>query len=118
MDTHATWLDPYHTGLTYNCWDANLNVDDKLLFVDDVCGSGHTLDVVLSRLKMRLKRNTPNEIKIATIWNKPEKRRTEIEPDFYVHETNDWLVLPYELNGLSDEEISKEKPIISELLKA
>ena len=29
----------------------NLNHDDRLLLVDDVCGSGQTLNVVLSRLK-------------------------------------------------------------------
>ncbi|MBX2848350.1 MAG: hypothetical protein KTR16_08520 [Acidiferrobacterales bacterium] len=94
----------------------NLNVDDKLLLVDDVCGSGQTLEVVLRRLQSRLKRNMPREVKIAALWNKPSKRYTNISPDFYIHETDDWLVLPYELNGLTAEEIAREKPIISELI--
>jgi len=91
----------------------NLNHDDRLLLVDDVCGSGHTLNVVLSRLQKRLKRNMPQEIKIATVWNKPQKRVADIAPDFYVHETQDWLVLPYELTGLSNEEIASEKPFVA-----
>ena len=92
----------------------NLNHDDRLLLVDDVCGSGQTLNVVLSRLKKRLKRNMPQEIKIATVWNKPKKRVASISPDFYVHQTEDWLVLPYELTGLSDDEIAREKPIVAQ----
>ena len=94
----------------------NLNAEDSLLIVDDVCGSGLTLDVVLKRLKMRLKRNMPKEVNIATIWNKPDKRRTDINPDFYIHDTNDWLVLPYELNGLTEQELANEKPLISSLI--
>jgi len=56
----------------------------------------------------------PQEIKIATVWNKPKKRVASISPDFYVHQTEDWLVLPYELTGLSDEEIASEKPIVAQ----
>ena len=94
----------------------NLNAEDSLLIVDDVCGSGQTLDVVLKRLKQRLKRNMPREVNIATVWNKPDRRRTDIKPDYYIHETNDWLVLPYELNGLSEQEIADHKPLIQNLI--
>jgi len=94
----------------------NLNAEDSLLIVDDVCGSGLTLDVVVKRLQQRLKRNMPKQVNIATIWNKPDKRRVDIAPDFYIHETNDWLVLPYEINGLTEQEIASEKPLISSLV--
>ena len=94
----------------------NLNVDDKLLLVDDVCGSGLTLKVVLNRLRMRLKRNMPEQVKVATVWNKPNKNRSGLYPDFYLHETDDWLVLPYELDGLTEQEIVAQKPFVASLL--
>ena len=90
----------------------SLNESDKLLLVDDVCSSGLTLQVVLNRLRQRLKRNMPSEVRIATVWNKPASNRSGQTPDFYIHETDDWLVLPYELTGLSEEEVSRHKPYI------
>jgi hypothetical protein len=36
--------------------------------------------------------------------------QTDRTPDFYLHETADWLVFPHELNGLSVEEILENKP--------
>ncbi|MEO0576714.1 MAG: hypothetical protein AAF004_14730, partial [Pseudomonadota bacterium] len=37
-------------------------------------------------------------------------------PDFYLHETRDWMVLPYELSGLSPEDIRKHKPTLAAIL--
>jgi hypothetical protein len=37
-------------------------------------------------------------------------------PDFYVHETTDWLILPYELSGLSLEELRDHKPEIQPVI--
>jgi len=34
-------------------------------------------------------------------------------PDYFVHETRDWLILPYELAGLSIEELRRHKPELS-----
>jgi hypothetical protein len=31
-------------------------------------------------------------------------------PDYYVHETDDWLVLPYELSGQSLQELRESRP--------
>lgn len=95
----------------------NLNVDDKLLLVDDVCSSGLTLQVVLNRLRQRLKRNMPSDVKIATVWNKPASNRTGQTPDYFVHETDGWLVLPYELTGLSAEELAANKPFVASLIE-
>jgi hypothetical protein len=33
-----------------------------------------------------------------------------------VHETSDWLILPYELNGLSLEELREHKPEIQPVI--
>lgn len=93
-----------------------LNAEDRLLLVDDVYSSGLTLSVVLHRLSKRLKRNMPTDTRLAVIWNKPNSNRSGRSPDFVLHETDDWLVLPYELSGLSKEEIKQNKPVAAALL--
>jgi len=87
-----------------------LDVDDGLLIVDDVFGSGLTMQAVLARLESRLKRNMPNEVRIAVPWYKPTHNRTDRVPDFHINTTEDWLVMPYELNGLTGADIATGKP--------
>lgn len=87
----------------------SLNQTDSLLIVDDVFSTGLNVDAVIRRLQGRLKRNMPKNIRVASLWHKPKQNRTERVPDFYMHETDDWLVLPYELCGLSDEELRDNK---------
>ena len=50
----------------------------------------------------------PKDIKIATIHYKPEKRVTHFAPDYYLIQTDSWIVYPHELEGLTLEEIRKE----------
>lgn len=95
----------------------SLNTDDQLLIVDDVFSSGLTLDVVINRLKQRLKRNMPSEVRTATPWYKPARRQTPRAPDFYINETSNWLVMPYELSGLSDSEIAAHKPFLYKIIE-
>jgi hypoxanthine phosphoribosyltransferase len=95
----------------------NLNADDGLLIVDDVFSTGQNISAVLRRLEKHLKRNLPTDIRIATLYQKPGMNQTEIKPDFCLHETDDWLVFPYELVGLSVDEIAQYKPHVSPLLQ-
>ncbi len=95
----------------------SLNAEDGLLLVDDVCSSGLTLSVVVNRLKKRLKRNMPHEVRIATVWNKPGHNRTGQMPDYFIHEIDDWLVLPYELKGLTMGEVRANKPVVASLIE-
>ena len=39
---------------------------------------------------------------------------TDRKPDFYIHQTEKWLVFPHELEGLSIEEIILNKPALGE----
>ena len=94
----------------------NLNADDGLLIVDDAFSSGENISAVLRRLKKHLKLNMPKDIRIATLWQKPGMNQTDITPDYCLHETEDWLVLPYELTGLRRDEIAVHKPWILPLL--
>ena len=94
----------------------SLNANDGLLIVDDVYSTGLNVQAVIDRLKRRTRRNMPHDVRIAVPWYKPARNRTGRVPDFYLHETDRWLVLPYELNGLSLEEIRANKPFLAPLL--
>ncbi|MCF6215039.1 MAG: hypothetical protein L3J58_02580 [Emcibacter sp.] len=93
----------------------NINAEDKLLIVDDVFDSGLSVDAIIRDLSEQCRRNMPEDTRVATVYYKPEKRKTERIPDYYLHETDDWLVFPHELHGLTTDEIAKFKS--PELLK-
>ena len=95
----------------------NLNADDSLLLVDDVFSTGKSIEAVIKRLSRHLKRNMPQQVKIATLWQRPSFRETELEPDFTLHQTEDWLVFPYEMSGLTMAEIEEHKPFLVPYLK-
>lgn len=90
---------------------SRLSAEDELLLVDDVFDSGHSLEAVIDELTRRCRRNLPEKIRIATVYYKPERRRTALLPDFFVHETSRWLVFPHELQGLTRAEILAHKPV-------
>jgi len=94
----------------------NLNRDDKLLIVDDVYGSGLSIKAVIDQLSARTKRNMPEDFRVATPWYKPAKNRTERTPDYHLHTTDDWLVLPYEMVGLKPQEIVDNKAWLQPIL--
>ena len=56
------------------------------------------------------------EIRVATPYFKPTKNKTKRKPDYYLHETDKWLVFPHELEGLSMQEIKENKPEVSKLI--
>ena len=88
--------------------------EDSLLIVDDVHDTGISIQKIISDLQTACKKNTP-EIKVATPYFKPKKNKTERKPDFYIHETEKWLVFPHELEGLSIDEIIEFKPELSDI---
>jgi hypoxanthine phosphoribosyltransferase len=90
---------------------SRLSFEDQLLIVDDVFDSGRSLEAVIAELRRRCRRNLANEIRIATVYYKPERNRSSLKPDYYVRSTNNWLVFPHELYGLTREEILKHKPV-------
>ena len=92
-----------------------LESEDRLLIVDDVHDTGNSISQIITDLKKACKKNTP-EIKIATPYYKPNKNESKYKPDYYLHETDQWLVFPHELEGLSLEEIQKNKPELQDLM--
>ena len=95
----------------------NMNAEDGLLIVDDVYGTGLNVKAVIDRLAARTRRNLPHDVRVAVPWYKPAHNRTGRVPDYYLHETDEWLVLPYELNGLSLDEIRIHKPFLAPLVE-
>lgn len=87
----------------------NMNHDDNLLLVDDVYSTGRSIAAVINRLSAKAKRNMPADVRVAAVFYKPGHRLVEREPDYYIHATDSWLVLPYELNGLTLAEIEANK---------
>lgn len=83
--------------------------DDRLLIVDDVFDTGRSIEALLRELHSLCGQGTPRVIKTATVYYKPGNRQTDILPDFHLHETEDWLVFPHELKGLSAGEIAEGK---------
>jgi hypothetical protein len=59
----------------------------------------------------------PRDVRVAVPWYKPGHNRTDRVPDYYLHETDSWLVLPYELNGLTREEIYQNKAFLEPILE-
>ena len=83
--------------------------EHSLLIVDDVYSTGSSVKAVIERLAKKTRRNLPHDIRIATVWYRPTGRTVRV-PDYYIHETADWLILPYELHGLTVEELKEHKP--------
>lgn len=95
----------------------NMNHDDKLLIVDDVFRTGRHIEAVIDRLSSKAKRNMPEDTRIAMPYFKEGHSQTGRVPDFYLHKTDDWLVLPYELTGLSLDEIKEHKAWVTPFLR-
>lgn len=81
-----------------------LHPDSRVLLVDDVFDSGRTMQAVVGHLRAMTAPHQPT-IKLATPWFKPGNNKTTVTPDFYLHQTEDWLVFPHEMHGLTTEQI-------------
>ena len=79
----------------------------KILLVDDVFDSGVSIDAVFNALQSKLGPNMPDDIRIATVYYKPTRNITSRVPNYYIHESDEWIVFPHEIEGLTIEEISQ-----------
>jgi hypoxanthine phosphoribosyltransferase len=81
----------------------------SMLIVDDVYSSGSSIKAVIDQLAKKTRRNMPQDIRIATVWYRPTEKTLQM-PEYYVHKTDDWLVLPYELSGFTIDELRENRP--------
>lgn len=99
-------------GLTYLI--KRLESENSLLIVDDVHDSGLSIDQTIKDLERACKKNTP-EIRVATPYYKPKNNQTKRKPDYYLHTSDDWLVFPHEIDGLTPDEIRENRPELSHI---
>ena len=83
----------------------------RVLVIDDVFDTGNTARAVIERI-------TPYhaDIRLATVYWKPSQNQTSLKPDYHVRETDEWIVFPHELDGLTSDEVKIKDPVIYELL--
>ncbi len=91
--------------------------DDRVLIVDDVFDTGNTIKAVIEELQNRARGNTPEDIRVAVPWYKPERNETDIVPDYFIRETGEWLVFPHELDALDPDELRVERPEIAKIIE-
>lgn len=87
----------------------NANADDGLLIVDDVFDSGRSINALIEKLTQLMRNNLPKDIRVACPWYKPNNKKVTMTPDYFVHESDEWLVFPHEISGLTPEEIAEGK---------
>ena len=95
----------------------NVRHNDRLLIVDDVFDTGRSVAAIMAELKRKARLNTPEDIRIAVPYYKPARNEVEFEPDYFLYETEAWLKYPHSLEGLTREEINKNRPGIYEAIK-
>ena len=95
----------------------NANADDGLLIVDDVFDSGRSIEALIAQMKKLTRNNMPKDVRIACPWYKPQNSKVDLVPDYYVHESTEWLVFPHELAGLTPDEIAHGKKDLVNILE-
>jgi len=89
--------------------ESHANINDSILLVDDIFDSGNSIKAILTVLKQKMRNNLPHDIRIATVYYKPLNNKTNIIPNYFLKETDNWVIFPHELEDLTIEEIRKEK---------
>ncbi|MDA3925472.1 MAG: phosphoribosyltransferase family protein [Kiritimatiellae bacterium] len=83
----------------------------KMLIIDDIFDTGNTAKAVIEKMK-----SFNLDIRFATVFWKPDQNQTDLQPDFFVVKTGQWVVFPHELDGLTTDEIKEKSPKIFDLL--
>jgi len=91
--------------------------DDRVLIVDDVFDTGNTIVAVIDEIRRRARDNTPEDIRVAVPWFKPERNETSMTPHYYLKETAEWLVFPHELDALDSGELKEARPEIAAIVE-
>jgi len=90
---------------------AQIRPDHRVLVVDDIFDSGCT-----ARAALRLLAPRCVEVRLATLYWKPNANVTDLRPHYHVRETDAWIVFPHELEGLTAAEVRQKDPALHEML--
>ena len=94
-------------GLQYIIENANAN--DAVLIVDDVFDSGRSVHALIDALSDQMRLNLPKDIRIACPYYKTLNTSVDLKPDYFLYDSNEWLVFPHEVAGLSKQELLEGK---------
>jgi hypoxanthine phosphoribosyltransferase len=83
----------------------------RVLVIDDILDTGNTARAMFDLLAPR-----GAEVRLATVYWKPGQTKTGIRPDYHVCETEDWIVFPHEMDGLTPDELRLKDPVLYGLL--
>ncbi|MBX2823836.1 MAG: hypoxanthine phosphoribosyltransferase [Gammaproteobacteria bacterium] len=95
----------------------NIRKEDRLLIVDDVFDTGRSIDAIIDTIRSKARKNTPDDIRVAVPYYKPARSQSQRVPDYYLHETSDWLKFPHSLEGLTPEEVREHRPELHAILQ-
>lgn len=112
IDDQAATVQVY----SMNYLTKKLKHTDRLLIVDDVFDTGRSIEAIIAEIEHRLRRNTPEDIRVAVPYYKPSRNITGRVPEYYLHETEQWLKFPHSVEGLTDEEIQLHRPELHRIL--
>ena len=90
---------------------AQIRPEHRVLVVDDIFDSGST-----ARAAVRLLAPRTTEVRLATLYWKPNANVTDLRPHYHLRTTDAWIVFPHELEGLSPDEISYKNPALHEMM--
>ena len=93
-----------------------LSAEDRLLIVDDVFDTGRSVEAIVERLRALLRRNMPEDVRVAVPYYKPSRNLTSRAPDYFLHETDAWIKFPHSLEGLDDAEVRAHRPALARIL--
>lgn len=119
---HYLGVDCYHTALKTQAYTGigehkhpvienmgavmdHLGTAKRVLVVDDIFDSGDTVAAVKEALSPFVL-----DLRFATLYYKPARNHWPFGPDYWLRETDAWLVFPHELMGLTREEVMKKDP--------
>lgn len=83
----------------------------KVLVTDDIFDSGMTAQAIIDKLAP-----TQADVRIATPFWHIGHNQTKIQPDYYIHQTDRWVVFPHEMEGLTPDELKRKNDYLYGLL--
>lgn len=106
-----------HGNVCFECCEevlGGIGKGERVLVVDDVFDTGKTAAAVKKRVE-----EAGAQMRIATVYWKPDNNITELKPDYFVKScSDDWIVFPHEIEGLTKEEIERKDPQLAKLIES
>lgn len=82
---------------------SRVKATSRVLIVDDIYDTGRSVAAVRHHTD-----SVVQEVRVATVFYKPDQNPDARPPDYFVHETDAWIVFPHELEGLTEAELARK----------